>query len=155
MNELRHEIKQLTEANDELDQQKKKITESTKAFDDYLTGVSNELRKNFKPTMKKFTWKQLTSKRSNIIHSSDLTDSQKKAVKFEITHAGPEEFKVKGKIAVVTRDFGLKMTDLLDAKDRGELTYDTNIGVVLDVSQTLIFLNTKFLNKKRKYAKAK
>jgi len=155
MNELRHEIKQLSEANEELDQQKKKINEATKAFEDYLTGVSNELRKNFKPTTKKFTWKQLTTKKVNIIYSSALPDSQKKAVKFEITHTGPEEFKVKGKVAMISKDFQIKMTDLLDAKDRGETTYDTGIEVVLDVSQTLIFLNAKFLNKKRKYARAK
>eukprot|EP01127_Copromyxa_protea_P020674 TRINITY_DN6933_c0_g1_i1.p1 TRINITY_DN6933_c0_g1~~TRINITY_DN6933_c0_g1_i1.p1 ORF type:complete len:2573 (-),score=698.42 TRINITY_DN6933_c0_g1_i1:63-7781(-) len=155
MNELRHEIKQLSEANDELDQQKKKISEATKAFDDYLQGVSNELRKNFKPTTRKFTWKQLTNKKCNIIYSSEIPDSQKKAIKFEITHSGPEEFRVKGKVAMISKDFKIKMTDLLDAKDSGETTYETDVGVTLDVNQTLIFLNSKFLNKKRKYTKAK
>lgn len=155
MNELRHEIKQLGEANEELDQQKKKITEATKAFDDYLQGVSNELRKNFKPTTRKFTWKQLTNKKCNIVHDSAIPDSQKKAIKFEITHSGPEEFRVKGKVAMVSKDFKIQMTSLLDAKDRGETTYDTNVGVILDINQTLRFLNAKFLNKKRKYAKAK
>lgn len=155
MTELRHEIKQLTEANDELNQQKVKINTATKAFEDYLAGVSAELRKNFKPTTRKFTWKQLTSKKCNIFASSELAESHKKAIKFEITHTEPEEFKVKGKVAMLSKDFSLKMTDLLDVKDRGELTYDTNVGVVLDVSQTLIFLNSKFLNKKKKYVKAK
>jgi predicted nucleic acid-binding Zn-ribbon protein len=156
MNELRHEIKQLSEAIEELDQQKRKITEAITAFENYLEEVNNELRKNFKPTTRKFTYKQLTNKKCNIIHSSSLPESQRKAVKFEITHSAPEQFSVKGKIAMVSRDFKIKMTDLLDAKDRGETTYDTgDTGIVLDVNQTLIFLNAKFLNKKRKYAKAK
>jgi hypothetical protein len=56
---------------------------------------------------------------------------------------------------MISKDFKIQMTYLLDAKDRGETTYDTDVGVVLDINQTLRFLNAKFLNKKRKYAKAK
>eukprot|EP01126_Amoeba_proteus_P064122 TRINITY_DN8933_c0_g1_i8.p1 TRINITY_DN8933_c0_g1~~TRINITY_DN8933_c0_g1_i8.p1 ORF type:complete len:1570 (-),score=427.24 TRINITY_DN8933_c0_g1_i8:62-4453(-) len=153
--QLRGEIKQLTEAIEELDGQKKKLSEATKAYEDYLQGVRNELKKNFKPTTKKFSWKELTNKKCNIIESSSLPDSQRKAIKFEITHSGPEEFKVKGKVAMVSKDFKIKMTDLLDAKDRGETTFDTEAGVILWINATLEFLNGRFLNTKRKYAKAK
>eukprot|EP01126_Amoeba_proteus_P064646 TRINITY_DN9075_c0_g1_i3.p1 TRINITY_DN9075_c0_g1~~TRINITY_DN9075_c0_g1_i3.p1 ORF type:complete len:255 (-),score=74.74 TRINITY_DN9075_c0_g1_i3:168-932(-) len=153
--ELRAEIKQLTEANEELEVQRRKLCEATKEYEDYLRGVGNELKKNFKPTTRKFTWKELTNKKCDIVASATLPDSQRKAIKFEITHTAPEEFKVKGRVAMVSQDFKIKMTDLLDAKDRGETTFDTEAGVVLWIPQTLEFLNSRFLNTKRKYAKAK
>jgi tetratricopeptide (TPR) repeat protein len=155
MNELRYELKQLSEAIGELDEQKKNLAEAIKAYDDYLKSISDELQRNFKTTMKKFTWKQLTDKKCCIIAGTTLTLAQQKGCKFEITHMSAEEFKVKGKVALFSQEFKIKMSDLLDAKDSGELAYDTGQGVVLDVAATLVFLNAKFFNKKRKYVSAK
>jgi len=155
LNDLRYELAQLSDAIIELDEQKRGLADGIKTYEDYLKSIADDLQRNFVSRTKKFSWRQLTDKKCNIIAGTSLNPSQMKAVKFEITHVAAEEFRVKGKVLHISTEFNIKMSDLLDAKDNGETTLDTGQQVVLDVAATLVFLNSKFLNKKRKVVRAK
>lgn len=52
-------------------------------------------------------------------------------------------------ILISVRNFTLELQDLLGAKEHNESTFDTEKGLELYVSSTLIFLNKQFFNSKK------
>jgi len=116
-------------------------------FDAYLDSIRNKLKTDFQRKEKAFTFKQLSNKKCDIIASSEIPDAQQSKVKFTISQDDVEEFNCRGKIKglpLFKREFKLNLSTLLEAKEDGKLTFDTNEGLVLHVQNTLIFLNKNF-----------
>lgn len=61
-------------------------------FNSYLDSIRAKLRDNFQRKEKSFTYKQLSNKKLNIIHSSEIPEAQQGKVKFTITQEDVEEF---------------------------------------------------------------
>lgn len=61
-------------------------------FESYLDSVRAKLRDHFQRKEKSFSYKQLASKKLNIIHSSEIPEAQQSKVKFTITQEDVEEF---------------------------------------------------------------
>jgi len=100
-----------------------------------------------------------------VIADSEIPPPQQGKVIFEITHSEPEKFEIKGKIKGIPgfsryktsnrqlinflRNFTLELQDLLKSKENNETTFDTEKGLELYVSSTLIFLNKQFFHSRR------
>jgi len=146
------EIQRLKDTIADLEDQKQHMSQKIKEFTDYLAAIRNNLTLNFQTKTKVFSYKQLTKKGSNIIHSSALTESNASKVKFTITQTAVEEFIVKGSIkglAVFKREFKIDLGTLLEAKEDGQQVYGTGEGIELLVAPTLVFLNKNFYASKK------
>jgi len=144
------EIERLNTAIEELDSQQIFMNTKIEDFESYLESIRKKLHANFQRKEKNFTFKQL--KKVNIIHSSEISDAQQSKVKFTITQFDVEEFQVKGKIKnlpMFKREFNINLSNLLEAKEDGNLTLDTDQGLELNVHYTLIFLNKNFYGTKK------
>lgn len=61
-------------------------------------------------------------------------------------------FDISGKIKGLpgfSRDFALELERLLECKEDGLVTYDTEKGLTLNVASTLLFLNREFFKTKK------
>jgi len=136
----------------DLNEQKDHMEKKIKDFEDYLQSIRNKLTQNFQAKTKVFSYKQLTKKDCNIVHSSLLTEANASKVKFTITQTSVEEFNVKGSIkglAVFKREFKIDLGTLLEAKEDGQQVFDTQEGMELLVGPTLVFLNKNFYASKK------
>jgi len=144
------ELARLKVAIDELEVAKNFMEQKNKDFQSYLKSVRVNAQKNFKPKTKNFKYKELAKAR--VIADSEIPEPQTGKVIFEITHSETEKFSVKGKIKGIpafSRNFDLQLGDLLSAKENDEETFDTEKGLLLHVSATLLFLNLNFFKEKK------
>eukprot|EP01126_Amoeba_proteus_P010561 TRINITY_DN1412_c0_g1_i13.p1 TRINITY_DN1412_c0_g1~~TRINITY_DN1412_c0_g1_i13.p1 ORF type:complete len:682 (+),score=173.83 TRINITY_DN1412_c0_g1_i13:532-2577(+) len=141
------EIERLTTAIEELDEQEVFMKGKINDFNAYLDSIRGRLRNNFQVIEKTFSYKQLTNKKLNIIHSSEIPETQQSKVKFTIVQQDIEQFVCRGRIKglpLFKREFKLDLEQLLRSKEEGQNVFDTNEGLELDVQNTLIFLNKNF-----------
>jgi len=133
----------------EFDVAKKYLDQKSKDFQSYLKSVRERAASGFKQKTKNFKYKDLHKQR--VIADSEIPPPQQGKVVFEITHAKAEMFTVKGKIKGIpafSRNFELKLEDLLSAKDNDQEIFDTEKGLELHVNSTLFFLNQHFFSHK-------
>jgi len=143
------ELERLKVAINELEEAKKHMEQKNADFQAYLKSLRTNAEKNFKPKTKSFKYKELYKAR--VISDSEIPTTQQGKVIFEITHHKAEEFSVKGKIKGIpafSRNFELKLSDLLTAKEEDKETFDTEKGLELHVNSTLFFLNMNFYKNK-------
>jgi len=143
------ELERLKLAINELDVAKKHLDQKSKDFQSYLKSVRERAASGFKQKTKNFKYKDLHKQR--VIADSEIPPPQQGKVVFEITHAKAEMFTVKGKIKGIpafSRNFELKLEDLLSAKDNDQEIFDTEKGLELHVNSTLFFLNQHFFSHK-------
>jgi len=125
------------------------MEQKNKDFQEYLDVVRSGASKNFKQKTKSFKYKDLI--KSRVIADSEIPVPQQNKVIFEISHVETEKFSIKGKIKGIpafSRNFDLKLSDLLTAKENGKDTFDTDKGLELFVASTLLFLNLNFYKHK-------
>jgi len=87
-----------------------------------------------------------------VIAESEIPVNQQGSVKFEFEHKAAETFAIKGKIKGLpgfAREFELELGSLLEAKEDGKETYDTEKGIDLYVGSALLFLNKNFYTGKK------
>jgi len=143
------ELERLKVALNDLDVAKKHLDQKNKDFQSYLKSVRAKADTHFKQKTKSFKYKELHKLR--VIADSEIPAPQQGKVIFEITHVKAENFTVKGKIKGIptfSRNFDLKLEDLLSAKDNDQEVFDTEKGLELNVSATLFFLNQHFYSHK-------
>jgi len=131
-----------------LDEQKIHMENKMADFDAYLTSVRTQASANFVQKTKKFKYKDLA--KLKVIYDSEIPQGQQSKVQFEITHVSAEEFEIKGKIKGLPgfqREFKLELSSLLEAKQERRELFDTEKGLELNVSSTLLFLNKYFFHK--------
>lgn len=144
------EVDRLKVAISELDEQQKFVNEKIRDFQNYLDSVRKTSTAGFQVKTKKFKYKELF--KAKVIADSEIPPPQQGKVIFEITHSEPEKFEIKGKIKGIpgfSRNFTLELQDLLKSKENNETTFDTEKGLELYVSSTLIFLNKQFFHSRR------
>jgi len=144
------EIERLKLAISELDEQKKHMDQKISDFETYLVSVRKIAEEKFESKVKKFEYKDL--QKLKVIHDSEIPASQQGKVKFTITQVSMEEFEIQGKIKNLpgfSRDFHLELEKLLEAKEDGDVTFDTGKGLELNVASTLVFLNKEFFKTKK------
>jgi len=144
------EVERLKIAILELGDQQKFVNQKIKDFQNYLDSVRKTSTHGFQVKTKKFKYRELS--KAKVIADSEIPPPQQGKVVFEITHAEPEKFEIKGKIKGIpgfSRNFTLELQDLLTAKEHNENTFDTERGLELYVSSTLIFLNKQFFHSKK------
>jgi len=144
------EVERLKAALKELDDQKTFMEKKVGDFEAYLNSVRQNAASGFKPQTKKFKYKDLV--KLKVIADSEIPANQQGAVKFDFEHSAAESFHIKGKIKGlpgVSRDFELELGSLLEAKEDGKETYDTEKGLELNVGSTLLFLNKNFFVTKK------
>jgi len=144
------EIERLKTAIQELDSQKTFMDQKISDFETYLGSVRKIAEANFETKSKKFEYKDLA--KLKVIADSEIPASQQSKVKFTITQTSMEEFEIQGKIKNLpgfSRDFHLELEKLLEAKEDGEVTYDTGKGLELNVASTLLFLNKEYFKTKK------
>eukprot|EP01126_Amoeba_proteus_P049400 TRINITY_DN5777_c0_g1_i3.p1 TRINITY_DN5777_c0_g1~~TRINITY_DN5777_c0_g1_i3.p1 ORF type:complete len:812 (+),score=181.46 TRINITY_DN5777_c0_g1_i3:92-2527(+) len=145
------EVERLKFAITELDSQKQHMEQKMKDFGNYLVSVQNRANAGFQVKTKKFKYRDLD--KAKVISDSEIPPPQQSKVVFEIIHTEPEKFEIKGKIKGIpgfSRNFTLQLQDLLTAKENNESTFDTEKGIELFISSTLIFLNKQFYAQARK-----
>jgi len=119
-------------------------------FETYLVSVRKIAEEKFESKTKKFEYRDL--QKLKVISDSEIPASQQGKVKFTITQTSMEEFEIQGKIKALpgfSRDFHLELEKLLEAKEDGDVTYDTGKGLELNVASTLLFLNKEFFKTKK------
>jgi len=144
------EVERLKVAILELDDQQRFVNEKIKDFQNYLESVRKTSTHGFQVKTKKFKFRELF--KAKVIADSEIPPPQQGKVVFEIKHAEPEKFEIKGSIKGIpgfSRNFVLNLQDLLAAKEHNENTFDTEKGLELYVSSTLIFLNKQFFHSKK------
>jgi len=144
------EIERLKTAISELDAQKSFMDQKISDFEAYLVPVRKIAEEKFESKTKKFEYKDLS--KLKVIADSEIPASQQGKVKFTITQVTMEEFEIQGKIKNLpgfSRDFHLELEKLLEAKEDGDVTYDTGKGLELNVASTLVFLNKEFFKTKK------
>jgi len=144
------ELERLKIAIKELDDAKTHMEQKNKDFQEYLESVRARANKGFVSKTKKFKYTQLVKDR--VIADSEIPPPQQSKVVFEITHAAPEKFAIKGRIKGIpafSRNFDLNLGDLLSCKENDVDTFDTEKGLSLNVVATLFFLNQSFFKEKK------
>jgi len=144
------EIERLKVAIQELDEMKTFLDTKCGDFDKYLSDIRKRAEENFEVKKKKFEYKDLA--KLKVIADSEIPASQQSKVQFTITQTAMEQFDIKGKIKNLpgfSRDFTLELERLLEAKEDGAVTYDTEKGLTLNVASTLLFLNKEFFKTKK------
>jgi hypothetical protein len=144
------EIERLKIAIQELDEQKGFLDTKCADFEKYLQDIRKRAEENFEVKKKKFEYKDL--QKLKVIADSEIPASQQGKVKFSITQTAMETFDISGKIKNLpgfSRDFSLELERLLEAKEDGAVTYDTEKGLTLNVASTLLFLNKEFFKTKK------
>jgi len=142
------EVDRLKQAIKELDEQKVHMESKMADFEAYLNSVRNLASADFVQKTKKFKYKELA--KLKVIYDSEIPQGQQSKVQFEITHCSAEEFEIKGKIKGLPgfqREFKLELGSLLEAKEERRELFDTEKGLELNVSSTLLFLNKYFFHK--------
>jgi len=145
------EVERLKVAILELDDQKAFVEEKIKDFQSYLDSVRKTSTAGFQVRTKKFKYNELF--KVKVIAESEIPQPQQSKVVFEITHMMPEKFEIKGRIKGIpgfSRNVTLELHELLAAKEKGLAKYDTEKGLKLYVSSTLVFLNQHFFHQKKK-----
>jgi len=144
------EVDRLKVAILELDDHQTFVNMKIKDFQSYLESVRKTSTAGFQLRTKKFKYREL--EKAKVIHDSEIPVPHQAKVVFEITHAEPERFEIKGKIKGIpgfSRNFSLLLQDLLSAKEHNLNTFDTEKGMELYVSSTLLFLNKQFFHTKK------
>jgi len=142
------EVDRLKQAIKELDEQKVHMQTKMHDFESYLTSVRNMASAGFQAKTKKFKYKDLA--KLKVVAESEIPPSQQSKVQFEVTHVSAETFEIKAKIKGLPgfqREFSLELSTLLEAKEEKREHLDTEKGVELNVSSTLLFLNKYFFHK--------
>jgi len=142
------EVDRLKNAIKELDEQKVHMEQEVADFESYLTSVRNQASVGFVEKSKKFKYKDLV--KAKVIADSEIPAGQQSNVQFEITHVSAEKFEVKGKIKGLPgfhREFALELGALLEAKEERKEIFETEKGIDLNVSSTLLFINKQFFHK--------
>jgi len=142
------EVDRLKQAIKELEEQKVHMEEKMSDFENYLTSVRNQAEAAFIEKTKKFKYKDLA--KLKVIHDSEIPPGQQGKVQFEITHVSAEKFDIKGKIKGLPgfqREFSLDLGTLLERKEERQEIFDTEKGLELNVSSTLLFINKYFFHK--------
>jgi len=142
------EVDRLKQAIKELEDQKVHMQTKMHDFESYLASVRNNASAGFEPKTKKFKYKDLS--KLKVINDSEIPPTQQSKVQFEITHLSAEKFEIKGKIKGLPgfqREFSLELSALLEAKEERREVFDTEKGLELNVSSTLLFLNKYFFHK--------
>lgn len=142
------ELERLKLAIGELDEAKKFMESKKHDFE----GMLDAIRKSqvHDTRTKKFKYKEL--EKQKVVADSQIPPAQQSKVIFEITHSSAEIFQIKGKIKGIPqfqRNFSLELSDLLNAKENGQNTFDTDKGLELWVDSTLLFLNKNFYAKNK------
>jgi len=139
------EVERLKVALKELDDAKGFMEKKLADFDSYLNSVRQHAATHFKVQSKKFKYKDLV--KLKVIADSEIPAGQQGMVVFEFEHQAAESFQIKGKIKGLPgfgRDFQLELGSLLECKEDGKETFDTEKGLELNVGSTLVFLNKNF-----------
>jgi len=142
------EVDRLKQAIKELEEQKVHMEAKMSDFENYLTSVRNQASAGFVEKTKKFKYKDLA--KLKVINDSEIPPGQQSKVQFEITHVSAEKFDIKGKIKGLPgfqREFSLDLGVLLEAKEERREIFDTEKGLELNVSSTLLFINKYFFHK--------
>jgi len=144
------EIERLQKAIKELEEQKEHMEKKIGELNSYLDSVRKKAADSFVPQTKKFKFKDLL--KMKVIADSEIPTSQQGKVQFVIEQKTMDEFHITGKIKglpVFTRDFDLKLEQLLAAKEDGQTKLDTDKGIELYIASTIIFLNKQFFSQKK------
>jgi len=139
------EVARLKAALKELDDSKIFMEKKMGDFEAYLNSVRTHAATGFKSQKKKFKYKDLV--KLKVIADSEIPAGQQGMVVFEFQHEAAETFNIKGKIKGLpgfSRDFTLELGSLLESKEDGKETFDTEKGLELNVTSTLVFLNKNF-----------
>jgi len=119
-------------------------------FESYLESIRQRASAEFTQKTKKFKYKDL--QKAKVIADSEIPSTQQGKVQFTITQVSMEQFDIQGKIKGLpgfSREFQLELEKLLEAKEDGEIIFDTEKGLELYVASTLVFLNKYFFSAKK------
>jgi len=144
------ELQRLKIAIAETDDQLKALELHQKDLANYLKSLRQTSTSNFRVQTKKFKYKELY--KAKVISDSEIAPPQQSKVVFEIKHTEPEKFEISGKIKNIpgfSRSFTLELQDLLKCKEENQITFDTEKGIELYVSSTLVFLNKQFFHTRK------
>jgi len=144
------EIERLQKAIKELEEQKEHMEKKIGELNSYLDSIRKKAAESFVSQTKKFKFKDLL--KMKVIADSEIPTSQQGKVQFVIEQVTMDEFHITGKIKglpVFTRDFNLKLEQLLAAKEDGQTKLDTDKGIELYIASTIIFLNKQFFSQKK------
>jgi len=145
--EQKKEIVRLETALDDIEQQKKFMTDKIDAFNTYLETLRNDASSKFKEKAKKLTYKELV--KNKIIAETEIDEAILKKMSFKIRQVQIDKFEIQGKAGAINMGdkVEIELEKLLIAKENQEHTMDVGSGLTIHVKPTIVYLNQHFFAK--------
>jgi len=145
--EQQKEITRLETALDDIEQQKKFMSDKIEAFNIYLETLRKDASEKFKEKSKKLTYKELV--KNNIIADTEIDEAILKKMSFKIKQVQIDKFEIQGKAGAINmgEKIEIDLEKLLVAKENQDQTMEVGSGLTIKVKPTIIYLNQYFFAK--------